>query len=154
MPEPPHRGAKWEVTFSVLAEWAPGVEGKSGVRPGAPQESSRRQTCLPGWSLPGDRCALLRTLLQQLQKLQTLVTNKISRPYKMAATQTGTCLMVGAVPSPQGHGRTSLPQAGFLRDGESSEGLAILPATSLGSSSHGPQPLSPSPWNLLEHDLP
>uniref|UniRef100_A0A8C4M660 cAMP responsive element binding protein 3 like 1 n=1 Tax=Equus asinus asinus TaxID=83772 RepID=A0A8C4M660_EQUAS len=52
-----------------------------------------------------------RTLLQQLQKLQTLVTNKISRPYKMAATQTGTCLMVGAIPSPQGHGRTSLPQA-------------------------------------------
>ncbi|KAB1272985.1 Cyclic AMP-responsive element-binding protein 3-like protein 1 [Camelus dromedarius] len=38
-----------------------------------------------------------RTLLQQLQKLQTLVTNKISRPYKMAATQTGTCLMVAAL---------------------------------------------------------
>ncbi|KAK2100515.1 Cyclic AMP-responsive element-binding protein 3-like protein 1 [Saguinus oedipus] len=37
------------------------------------------------------------TLLQQLQKLQTLVTNKISRPYKMAATQTGTCLMVAAL---------------------------------------------------------
>ena len=38
-----------------------------------------------------------RTLLQQLQKLQTLVTSKISRPYKMAATQTGTCLMVAAL---------------------------------------------------------
>ncbi|GAB1286591.1 Cyclic AMP-responsive element-binding protein 3-like protein 1 [Apodemus speciosus] len=37
------------------------------------------------------------TLLQQLQKLQTLVTSKISRPYKMAATQTGTCLMVAAL---------------------------------------------------------
>ncbi|KAH0620758.1 hypothetical protein JD844_021496 [Phrynosoma platyrhinos] len=35
-----------------------------------------------------------RTLLQQLQKLQTLVTGKVSRPYKMASTQTGTCLMV------------------------------------------------------------
>ncbi|EPY81428.1 cAMP responsive element binding protein 3-like protein [Camelus ferus] len=34
---------------------------------------------------------------KQLQKLQTLVTNKISRPYKMAATQTGTCLMVAAL---------------------------------------------------------
>ncbi|XP_076970658.1 cyclic AMP-responsive element-binding protein 3-like protein 1 isoform X2 [Tamandua tetradactyla] len=38
-----------------------------------------------------------RTLLQQLQKLQTLVTNNMSRPYKMAATQTGTCLMVAAL---------------------------------------------------------
>ncbi|KAK2506786.1 hypothetical protein MC885_007350 [Smutsia gigantea] len=38
-----------------------------------------------------------RTLLQQLQKLQTLVANKIPRPYKMAATQTGTCLMVAAL---------------------------------------------------------
>ncbi|XP_068844513.1 cyclic AMP-responsive element-binding protein 3-like protein 1 isoform X3 [Capricornis sumatraensis] len=38
-----------------------------------------------------------RTLLQQLQKLQALVTSKISRPYKMAATQTGTCLMVAAL---------------------------------------------------------
>ncbi|XP_019406801.1 PREDICTED: cyclic AMP-responsive element-binding protein 3-like protein 1 isoform X2 [Crocodylus porosus] len=35
-----------------------------------------------------------RTLLQQLQKLQALVTGKVSRPYKMASTQTGTCLMV------------------------------------------------------------
>lgn len=47
---------------------------------------------------PGDYHAFLRTLLQQLQKLQTLVTSKISRPCKMAATQTGTCLMVGATP--------------------------------------------------------
>ncbi|XP_021119902.1 cyclic AMP-responsive element-binding protein 3-like protein 1 isoform X2 [Heterocephalus glaber] len=38
-----------------------------------------------------------RNLLQQLQKLQTLVSSKISRPYKMAATQTGTCLMVAAL---------------------------------------------------------
>lgn len=38
-----------------------------------------------------------RNLLQQLQKLQSLVTSKISRPYKMAATQTGTCLMVAAL---------------------------------------------------------
>lgn len=72
------------------------------------------QRCLLGQNLPGDCCALPRTLLQQLQKLQTLVTNKISRPYKMAATQTGTCLMVGAVPSPQGHWGTGLLQAGFL----------------------------------------
>uniref|UniRef100_A0A8D0GBY0 cAMP responsive element binding protein 3 like 1 n=1 Tax=Sphenodon punctatus TaxID=8508 RepID=A0A8D0GBY0_SPHPU len=35
-----------------------------------------------------------RTLLQQLQKLQALVAGKVSRPYKMASTQTGTCLMV------------------------------------------------------------
>ncbi|KAL7992311.1 hypothetical protein Chor_016567 [Crotalus horridus] len=35
-----------------------------------------------------------RTLLQQLQKLQSLVAGKVSRPYKMASTQTGTCLMV------------------------------------------------------------
>ncbi|XP_063800366.1 cyclic AMP-responsive element-binding protein 3-like protein 1 isoform X1 [Pseudophryne corroboree] len=35
-----------------------------------------------------------RSLLQQLQKLQTLVTGKVPRPCKLAATQTGTCLMV------------------------------------------------------------
>ncbi|XP_069077833.1 cyclic AMP-responsive element-binding protein 3-like protein 1 [Pleurodeles waltl] len=38
-----------------------------------------------------------RTLLQQLQKLQALVAGKISRPYKLASTQTGTCLMVVVV---------------------------------------------------------
>nr|XP_033784745.1 cyclic AMP-responsive element-binding protein 3-like protein 1 isoform X2 [Geotrypetes seraphini] len=38
-----------------------------------------------------------RTLLQQLQKLQALVTGKISRPYKTVSTQTGTCLMVLAL---------------------------------------------------------
>ncbi|XP_069479341.1 cyclic AMP-responsive element-binding protein 3-like protein 1 [Ambystoma mexicanum] len=38
-----------------------------------------------------------RTLLQQLQKLQALVSGKISRPYKLASTQTGTCLMVVVV---------------------------------------------------------
>ncbi|KAM4721353.1 cyclic AMP-responsive element-binding protein 3-like protein 1 isoform 2-T2 [Rhinophrynus dorsalis] len=35
-----------------------------------------------------------RSLLQQLQKLQALVTGKMPRPCKLAATQTGTCLMV------------------------------------------------------------
>nr|KAF6469202.1 cAMP responsive element binding protein 3 like 2 [Molossus molossus] len=35
-----------------------------------------------------------RTLLQQLQKLQTLVMGKVSRTCKLASTQTGTCLMV------------------------------------------------------------
>uniref|UniRef100_A0A8C5QJF4 cAMP responsive element binding protein 3 like 1 n=1 Tax=Leptobrachium leishanense TaxID=445787 RepID=A0A8C5QJF4_9ANUR len=35
-----------------------------------------------------------RSLLQQLQKLQVLVTGKVTRPFKLAATQTGTCLMV------------------------------------------------------------
>ncbi|XP_073460381.1 cyclic AMP-responsive element-binding protein 3-like protein 1 isoform X1 [Aquarana catesbeiana] len=35
-----------------------------------------------------------RSLLQQLQKLQALVTGKVPRPCKLAATQTGTCLMV------------------------------------------------------------
>ncbi|CAH2325910.1 cyclic AMP-responsive element-binding 3 1 isoform X2 [Pelobates cultripes] len=34
-----------------------------------------------------------RSLLQQLQKLQALVTGKVTRPCKLAATQTGTCLM-------------------------------------------------------------
>ncbi|ELW68816.1 Cyclic AMP-responsive element-binding protein 3-like protein 2 [Tupaia chinensis] len=34
------------------------------------------------------------TLLQQLQKLQTLVMGKVSRTCKLAGTQTGTCLMV------------------------------------------------------------
>ncbi|XP_077143024.1 cyclic AMP-responsive element-binding protein 3-like protein 1 isoform X2 [Ranitomeya variabilis] len=34
-----------------------------------------------------------RSLLQQLQKLQALVTGKVPRPCKLAATQTGTCLM-------------------------------------------------------------
>ncbi|XP_053576271.1 cyclic AMP-responsive element-binding protein 3-like protein 1 [Bombina bombina] len=35
-----------------------------------------------------------RSLLQQLQKLQALVSGKVPRPCKLAATQTGTCLMV------------------------------------------------------------
>lgn len=39
-------------------------------------------------------CHLGRTLLQQLQKLQTLVMGKVSRTCKLAGTQTGTCLMV------------------------------------------------------------
>ncbi|KAG9475871.1 hypothetical protein GDO78_003979 [Eleutherodactylus coqui] len=38
-----------------------------------------------------------RSLLQQLQKLQALVTGKLPRPCKLAATQTGTCLMVVAL---------------------------------------------------------
>ncbi|XP_020319668.1 cyclic AMP-responsive element-binding protein 3-like protein 1 [Oncorhynchus kisutch] len=38
-----------------------------------------------------------RTLLQQLQKLQVLVTGKMPQSYKMASTQTGTCLMVVAL---------------------------------------------------------
>uniref|UniRef100_A0A2K6F309 cAMP responsive element binding protein 3 like 2 n=1 Tax=Propithecus coquereli TaxID=379532 RepID=A0A2K6F309_PROCO len=39
-------------------------------------------------------CELTKTLLQQLQKLQTLVMGKVSRTCKLAGTQTGTCLMV------------------------------------------------------------
>ncbi|KAM8974150.1 cyclic AMP-responsive element-binding protein 3-like protein 2 [Pelodytes ibericus] len=35
-----------------------------------------------------------RTLLQQLQRLQAMVAGKVSRSYKAASTQTGTCLMV------------------------------------------------------------
>ncbi|XP_051817694.1 cyclic AMP-responsive element-binding protein 3-like protein 2 [Antechinus flavipes] len=35
-----------------------------------------------------------RTLLQQLQRLQSLVVGKVSRSCKAASTQTGTCLMV------------------------------------------------------------
>ncbi|XP_077325364.1 cyclic AMP-responsive element-binding protein 3-like protein 2 isoform X1 [Lithobates pipiens] len=35
-----------------------------------------------------------RTLLQQLQRLQTMVAGKVNRSYKAASTQTGTCLMV------------------------------------------------------------
>ncbi|NXU47685.1 CR3L2 protein, partial [Turnix velox] len=35
-----------------------------------------------------------RTLLQQLQRLQAMVAGKVSRSYKAASTQTGTCLMM------------------------------------------------------------
>uniref|UniRef100_A0A8D0CCU9 Cyclic AMP-responsive element-binding protein 3-like protein 2 n=1 Tax=Salvator merianae TaxID=96440 RepID=A0A8D0CCU9_SALMN len=38
-----------------------------------------------------------RTLLQQLQRLQAVVAGKVSRSYKAASTQTGTCLMVVAL---------------------------------------------------------
>ncbi|XP_030649619.1 cyclic AMP-responsive element-binding protein 3-like protein 1 [Chanos chanos] len=38
-----------------------------------------------------------RSLLQQLQKLQALVSGKVPRSYKIASTQTGTCLMVVAL---------------------------------------------------------
>lgn len=93
---------------------------------------ARGSICLLGQSLTGDCHVLFRTLLQQLQKLQTLVANKISRPYKMAATQTGTCLMVGAASSLQGHRGTDLPHTGFQVGGQSSEGLATLWATPLG----------------------
>lgn len=68
--------------------------------PSAPQGPGGSRLLCAGRSVPGDRCALHRTLLQQLQKLQTLVTSNMSRPYKMAATQTGTCLMVGAAGQP------------------------------------------------------
>lgn len=98
------------MTLSVLIQWAPGVEAKSAASPGAALESSGRQRCLLGRGPLGDRCALPRTLLQQLQKLQTLVTNKISRPYKMAATQTGTCLMVGAARSFKATGGHLVPR--------------------------------------------
>nr|XP_005987033.1 PREDICTED: cyclic AMP-responsive element-binding protein 3-like protein 1 [Latimeria chalumnae] len=42
-------------------------------------------------------CLEKKTLLQQLQKLQALVAGKVPRSCKMAATQTGTCLMVVAL---------------------------------------------------------
>lgn len=48
----------------------------------------------PSDSLHGLVPYLYRTLLQQLQKLQTLVMGKVSRTCKLAGTQTGTCLMV------------------------------------------------------------
>lgn len=113
MPELCHREAKQEVTFSVLPEMGTWCGSQVWSQPRrSPRELQEAE--VPAGSEPaGDSCALLRTLLQQLQKLQTLVTNKISRPYKMAATQTGTCLMVGGILSPQGHMRTHLPQAGF-----------------------------------------
>lgn len=47
-------------------------------------------------------CCVGRTLLQQLQKLQTLVMGKVSRTCKLAGTQTGTCLMV-SFPKGQAH---------------------------------------------------
>lgn len=49
------------------------------------------------WALLSpDSCypLLFRTLLQQLQRLQAIVAGKVSRSYKAASTQTGTCLMV------------------------------------------------------------
>ncbi|XP_068943093.1 cyclic AMP-responsive element-binding protein 3-like protein 2 [Petaurus breviceps papuanus] len=39
-------------------------------------------------------CHPCRTLLQQLQRLQSVVVGKVSRSCKAASTQTGTCLMV------------------------------------------------------------
>jgi hypothetical protein len=106
MPEPHCKRAKQEVTFSVLTEMGTWCRGQVRSSPSLPLPP---QKWLPGWSLLGDHCALLRTLLQQLQKLQTLVTSKISRPYKMAATQTGTCLMVRALSPAQHQRKTALP---------------------------------------------
>ncbi|MBN3292024.1 CR3L1 protein, partial [Polypterus senegalus] len=40
-----------------------------------------------------------RTLLQQLQKLQSLVAGKVPRSCRMASTQTGTCIMGSTSPS-------------------------------------------------------
>lgn len=39
-------------------------------------------------------CIIFRSLLQQLQRLQALVSGKVPRSCKIASTQTGTCLMV------------------------------------------------------------
>ena len=50
--------------------------------------------------------SICRTLLQQLQKLQTLVMGKVSRTCKLAGTQTGTCLMVSF---PKGQYLTAQP---------------------------------------------
>lgn len=101
--KPYHRGAKQGVTFSVLTGM--GTWGGSRVwsQPRASQEQEQcEEAKRPAGSPSVTAMSPLhphtpRTLLQQLQKLQTLVTSKISRPYKMAATQTGTCLMVAAL---------------------------------------------------------
>lgn len=103
--------AKQEATSSVLTEVGTWGATRSGAGPGVRWRAGGRDACWVRAS--GDRCVPLRTLLQQLQKLQTLVTNKISRPYKMAATQTGTCLMVGLLPPSSGLRRASSP-GGFL----------------------------------------
>uniref|UniRef100_S4RZN2 cAMP responsive element binding protein 3 like 2 n=1 Tax=Petromyzon marinus TaxID=7757 RepID=S4RZN2_PETMA len=42
-------------------------------------------------------CTTTWSLLQQLQRLQTLVASKVPRPGKVATTQTSTCLMVVAL---------------------------------------------------------
>ena len=54
------------------------------------------------------RC-VCRTLLQQLQKLQTLVMGKVSRTCKLAGTQTGTCLMVSFLKGQRHHCPGPLP---------------------------------------------
>ncbi|XP_040026595.2 cyclic AMP-responsive element-binding protein 3-like protein 1 isoform X1 [Gasterosteus aculeatus] len=78
-----------------------------------------------------------RSLLQQLQKLQSLVSGKIMpRSCKMASTQTGTCLMMVAV-------------CFVLVLGSFSPCLSPLSllthTSSLSSSSSPPRPSSPSP---------
>lgn len=124
----------------------------SGTSPGACWRAGGRDACWVRAS--GDRCVPLRTLLQQLQKLQTLVTNKISRPYKMAATQTGTCLMVGLLP-PTGLRRASSP-GGFLRGGGVDRPWKDWQYDGQHHQAHHPsaQGLLSSPLNLLEHGLP
>lgn len=79
------------------------------------------------------RCCICRTLLQQLQKLQTVVMGKVSGTCKLAGTQTGTCLMV----SPQDSTITALPTS-------NPQSLPTWPRPSaaglqepLGSLSHG-----------------
>lgn len=56
----------------------------------------RFSSCEPALQYTPHLCSRSRSLLQQLQKLQALVSGKVvPRSCKMASTQTGTCLMVG-----------------------------------------------------------
>ncbi|MGH0126031.1 UNVERIFIED_CONTAM: hypothetical protein FKN15_032261 [Acipenser sinensis] len=57
------------------------------------------------------------TLLQQLQKLQTLVTGKVPRSCKMASTQTGTCLMDSAPAAAEAADPCNRKSAQILQNG-------------------------------------
>ncbi|XP_078787397.1 cyclic AMP-responsive element-binding protein 3-like protein 1 isoform X3 [Oryzias latipes] len=102
-----------------------------------------------------------RSLLQQLQKLQSLISGKvIPRSCKIASTQTGTCLMLIQPPPrcpfsirrPLHHQSGALPQPALLRRTGSSRGEFNAAVTSGGSAAlRGPTPRAHAPARHQQH---
>ncbi|TRZ02607.1 hypothetical protein DNTS_027981 [Danionella cerebrum] len=91
-----------------------------------------------------------RSLLQQLQRLQALVSGKMTRSCKIASTQTGTCLMVVALCFVLVLGSLApcLPELSFYSSSLSTSSShtvksAPLPSGDLYTTSQGPYSVSP-----------
>uniref|UniRef100_A0A3B4VR72 cAMP responsive element binding protein 3-like 1 n=1 Tax=Seriola dumerili TaxID=41447 RepID=A0A3B4VR72_SERDU len=100
-----------------------------------------------------------RSLLQQLQKLQSLISGKVvPRSCKMASTQTGTCLMMVAVCfvlvlgsfSPCLSPLSFLTHTSSLSSTSSSSSPPPLPSADLYTTSQGRSRNKPSQWTVYD----